>query len=296
VQAANSDGIWGAPKKLLALTVVPAWYQTAWFKIGAVLLFITAVYAFYRQRLLEEQAKHLAEKRAAELRQREAELKQIKTEFEKQLAETEMAALRSQMNPHFIFNVLNSINRYILSNDKNAASAYLVQFSRLIRLTLENSKAAKVSLQADLEALRIYIEMEKLRFGNQFTYSVEVEEGIDPQFIQIPPLLIQPYVENAIWHGLMQKDSPGRLLVQVTQPDDNLLKVVVQDNGIGRDQAAALKSKSATAHKSYGLQITSDRLRIVNRLHGVQATATVEDLYDVVQQPAGTKVTLLIPV
>lgn len=182
-------------------------------------------------------------------------------DLNQRLAEMEMAALRSQMNPHFIFNVLNSINKYILSNDKNAASDYLVQFSRLIRLTLENSKAAKVLLQNDLEAFRIYTEMEKLRFGDKFTCAMELEENIDPQYLHIPPLLIQPHVENAIWHGLMQRDTPARLLVQVTQPEENVLLVVVQDNGIGRAWAQEIKSKSATAHKSYGLQITSDGIK-----------------------------------
>ncbi len=296
VAAANNDGIWGEPKRLLTITITPAWYQTWWFKTAIGIVLITAVYAFYRQRLLKERVKRVADKRAAELQQREAELKQIKTEFEKQLAETEMAALRSQMNPHFIFNVLNSINKYILDKDRNVASDYLVQFSRLIRLTLENSKAAKVPLQNDLEALRLYIEMEKLRFGDKFTYSIDVEKNMDLFYLHIPALLIQPYVENAIWHGLMQRDTPGCLLVKVTQPEENLIKVLVQDNGIGRVRAQEIKSKSATAHKSYGLQITSDRIKIVNSLHGIRATVAVEDLYDAAQQAAGTKVTLVIPV
>ncbi len=294
VQAANNDHLWGEPKRLLTLTIVPAWYQSWWFKTGVALFITGVVFAFYRQQHTKERVKHLAEKQEADLKQREAEIKQIKTEFEKQLAETQMAALRSQMNPHFIFNVLNSINKYILNNEKNAASNYLVQFSRLIRLTLENSKAAKVPLQNDLEALRIYIEMEKLRFGDKFSFSIEPEENIDPQYLNIPPLLIQPYVENAIWHGLMQRDSPGNLLVQLTQPQENAIKIVVQDNGIGRAKAQEIKSKSATAHKSYGLQITGDRIKIVNKLHGIKATVTVEDLYDEAQQPVGTKVTLLI--
>lgn len=296
LQAANNDGVWGEPKKLLTITIIAAWYQTSWFKIGAALLIGAIVFAFYHLRIQQEKMKGIAKRREAELKQREAELGQLKAEFDKQLAETEMAALRAQMNPHFIFNVLNSINKYILSNDKKTASEYLVQFSRLIRLTLENSKSAKVPLQADLEALRIYIAMEKLRFGDRFTCLVELDNNIDPQYLQIPPLLVQPYLENAIWHGLMQRDSPGSLLVQLTQPEEGMLKVVVQDNGIGRKQAQELKSKSATAHKSYGLQITSDRLKIVNKLYGIEATVTVEDLYDAAQQPAGTKVTLLIPV
>ena len=228
--------------------------------------------------------------------QRAAELKQVKAEFEKQIAETEMAALRSQMNPHFIFNVLNSINRFILSNESSVASDYLSRFSRLIRLILENSKSAKVPLEKDLDALRIYIDMEKLRFQNKFTYEITADENIDQTFVQVPPLLIQPYVENAIWHGLMQKETPGHLYISLTLMKEDLIKVMIEDNGIGREKSAALKSKTAVTHKSFGLQISKDRIRIVNKLYGVNTQVEVEDLHNGYNEAAGTRINLFIPI
>lgn len=255
------------------------------------LLFVGAalVYLIIHLRLQEERARSMA-------RRTEAELKQMKAEFEKQIAETEMSALRAQMNPHFIFNVLNSINRYILMSDGETASRYLTQFARLIRLVLENSKTAKVSLDADMEALRLYINMEKLRFLDKFDYQIEIDEEIDQQFTQIPPLLIQPYVENAIWHGLMQKEDGGMLIVSLKLEAENVLAVTVADNGIGRTNSSLLKSKTALNHKSYGLQMTSDRISIVNKLYGIQTSVEIDDLYDDDHNPAGTRVTLTIPV
>jgi ligand-binding sensor domain-containing protein len=288
VKASNNDALQGAPANLLTLLINPAWYQTWWFKVLCIIVALLIIYSFYRLRIKQLQARSLAQRK-------EAELKQVKTEFEKQIAETEMIALRSQMNPHFIFNVLNSINRYILVNEGAKASLYLTQFSRLIRQVLENSKSAKVSLEADLSALQLYINMEKLRFEERFTYCIRVDKNIDQQFAQLPPLLIQPYVENAIWHGLMQKDKAGQLDIIITQPRENELQIVIQDNGIGRKKAMALQSKSATRHKSYGMQITSDRIDIVNKIYQVQASVKYEDLYNG-EEAIGTRVTLNIPV
>lgn len=247
------------------------------------------IYLIIHLRLQEERAKGMAKRT-------EAELKQMKAEFEKQIAETEMSALRAQMNPHFIFNVLNSINRYILMSDGETASRYLTQFARLIRLVLENSKTAKVALEADLEALKLYINMEKLRFLDKFDYKIEIDEEIDQKFTQVPPLLIQPYVENAIWHGLMQKEDGGMLIISLKLESENVLSVTVEDNGIGRNNSAILKSKTALNHKSYGLQMTKDRISIVNKLYGIQTAVEIEDLYDDKDNPSGTRVTLTIPV
>jgi len=289
VQAANNDGVWGNKTLLLTISIIPAWYQTWWFKILLAVVVLSTVYIIYRQRVNAIKAKSLAE-------QREAELKQLKAEFEKQIAETEMAALRAQMNPHFIFNVLNSINRFILSNDSAVASDYLSQFSRLIRLILENSKSAKVPLEKDLEALHIYIEMEKLRFQNKFSYQLIVDENIDQTYVQVPPLLIQPYVENAIWHGLMQKETPGNLCISIMLMKEDLMKVTIEDNGIGRAKSTQLKSKTAVTHKSFGLQISKDRIRIVNKLYGVNTQVEVEDLHDEKNEAAGTRINLFIPI
>lgn len=140
----------------------------------------------------------------------------LKKEYDRRIAETEMKALRAQMNPHFLFNVLNSIKLFMVQNDAQKASIYLTKFSRLIRLILNNSKNKMVCLSDELEALKLYIEMENFRFDNKFDYSIRIDEEIEKDIIKIPPLILQPYVENAIWHGLMHKeDGRGKLVVQI---------------------------------------------------------------------------------
>jgi LytS/YehU family sensor histidine kinase len=220
---------------------------------------------------------------------------QLKASFEKQLAEVSMMALRAQMNPHFLFNSLNSINHYIIRSKPEEASEYLTKFSRLIRLILTNSKSATVPLAKELEAIRLYIQLERIRFTNGFEYSIEINEGVDIEYIEIPPLLIQPYVENAIWHGLLHKGGEGHLWLQVYIQHD-FLYCVIKDDGIGRKKAQALKSKSSTGHKSMGLQITSDRVAIINKITQKEASVEIIDLEDQEGNPTGTKVVLIIPV
>ena len=207
-----------------------------------------------------------------------------------------MTALRAQMNPHFIFNCLNSIKLYTLDNDADKASDYLTKFSRLIRLVLENSRSERVPLQNELEALQLYIELEAMRFKQKVQFSINVSPEIDQQYLRIPPLLLQPYVENAIWHGLMHKPEGGTVTVEVSQPQDNLLHIEITDDGVGRERAAELKSKSAGKHKSFGMQVTADRIRMINQLYNIQTQARIVDLVDSEGEPCGTRVILEIPV
>ncbi len=223
-------------------------------------------------------------------------IRQLETEFEQKLADTEMTALRAQMNPHFIFNCLNSIKLYTLDNEADKASDYLTKFSRLIRLVLENSRSEMVPLQNELEALRLYLELEAMRFKQKVQFSIHVAPTIDQRFLCIPPLLLQPYVENAIWHGLMHKFDGGTVTVAVSQPQDNLLYIEITDDGVGRERARELKSKSADRHKSFGMQVTADRIRMINQLYNIQTQAQVVDLVDSFGDPCGTKVMLTIPV
>lgn len=295
VQAANNDGIWGDAKKLMTVTIVPAWYQTIVFKLSVALMLILTGLAFYRQRMMHVQAKLQAEKQKAETRQREAELKTMKAEFEKQLAETEMTALRSQMNPHFIFNCLNSIKLYTMQNDTAAATEYLTKFSRLMRLVLENSRRSCIPLTAELETLQLYIDMEVMRFKKKLSYSIFVAENVDLDFTEIPPLLIQPFVENAIWHGLMHKEEGGDIAVSIAMEGANMLNITVSDNGIGRARAAALRSKTATAQKSFGMKVTTERIALINQLYKTNTTVAIHDLVDPEGCPAGTEVTIKIP-
>ncbi len=221
--------------------------------------------------------------------------KQTEQEFARQVAQTEMRALRLQMNPHFLFNSLNSINRFVLDNQPEKASDYLTKFSRLIRRILQNSKLPTVPLADELEALRLYIDMERLRFENKFAYTMVVHESVEPAYIEVPPLVIQPYVENAIWHGLLHKDEGhGQLSITVNR-DDRALYVAVEDNGVGRAAAAALRSRSAIKKKSLGTQITADLLLQLEKMYNVKASARTTDLLDPQGQAAGTRVMLELP-
>jgi sensor histidine kinase YesM len=222
-------------------------------------------------------------------------LRQVQTEFEHKIAETEMIALRAQMNPHFIFNCLNSIKLYTLENDSQTASEYLTKFSQLIRLVLENSRSEKVTLQKELETLKLYIDLEAMRFKDKVQYKINIVPHIDQQYIEIPPLLLQPYVENAIWHGLMHKAEGGQIFVDITQPSEYLLHIEITDDGIGREKAREHKSKSATRQKSFGLKMTSERLDAINHIYQTKTEVKIIDLTNANGSAAGTKVIIEIP-
>ena len=207
-----------------------------------------------------------------------------------------MRALRAQMNPHFIFNSLNSINKYILKNDHANASRYLSRFAKLIRLILDNSNSKEVALSNELEALKLYIEMESLRFTNKFSYEIIIDENVSIYTLQVPPLIIQPYVENAIWHGLLHKETGGHLSVFVKYTHDNMLQCTIEDNGIGRARASELKSKSATANKSLGMKLTEERIIMLNRYTALDASIEIIDLENKEGEAASTKVILTIPI
>ena len=232
----------------------------------------------------------------------ELKIQQLKSdkanaEFQRSLADISLTALRSQMNPHFIFNCLNSIKLYTTQNDNVAAAEYLTKFSRLIRLVLENSRKVKVQLRSELESLQLYIEMEAMRFKEKLQYTIHVEKDVETDYIEMPPLLLQPYVENAIWHGLMHKDEGGRIDIDVgLNIDKSLLQISITDNGIGRTKSAELRSKTASKHKSYGMEVTSERIALINQIYKTGADVTIHDLIDVDGNSTGTKVIIQIPV
>lgn len=274
--------------------------------------FCFAMALAYKGKLVKEERNNLQQQYTVELQQKLAaqklaldtqfqhlqlqQAKQLETAFEKKLAETEMAALRAQMNPHFIFNCLNSIKLYTIENDAETASNYLTKFSRLIRLVLENSKSEKIILSREIETLRLYIELEMMRFKDKLVYELTIEPTVDQEYLEVPPLLVQPYIENAIWHGLMHKKEGGKVIIQFTQPAEHLLEVVITDNGIGREKAAVLKSKESNRHKSFGIKMTNERLQVINQLYDIQTKVTITDLYNADHLPAGTRVVIQIPV
>jgi streptogramin lyase len=256
--------------------VKTAWWRSPWF-YGGVLTFMAAIILI----IMTIRAMH---------RRKEAHLR---SEYEHELAQVQMEALRAQMNPHFLFNTMNSINHYILKNERRSASAYLTKFSRLIRLVLNHSKADLVPLADELEALKLYIQLEQLRFEQQFTYTLTVDDNVRTEEVAIPPLLIQPYVENAIWHGLMQKEGSGKLDIMISGTDQHL-RVRIRDDGIGREAAKAYKA-SLGKSKSFGTTITQNRINLVNNLHGIETEVKTNDLYDEAGNATGTEVVLTIP-
>lgn len=279
VQAINSEGLSLNEPYELFIHVSTVWYKTIWFWCLAFLLLSGLAYLIYKWRINQ-------------VRKEE----RLHSEYERKLADVEMSALRAQMNPHFIFNSLNSIEYYIISNEPEKASDYLNRFSRLIRLILQNSKSHIVPLKDDLEALKLYIEMESMRFDNLFDYELKMESSIVPEKVNIPPMLLQPYVENAIWHGLMQKKNErGKLDLTIRQNKGHLV-CLIEDNGIGREAAKQLKSKTATRRKSYGMKITSDRITMLNKLAGENATVNIYDLKKEDGTGIGTRVELVIPI
>ena len=216
------------------------------------------------------------------------------TQLHQQKTELEMQALRAQMNPHFIFNCLSSINRFILINKIDEASDYLTKFSRLIRMVLHNSGESLITLESELEALRLYLDLERVRFKNAFNYSITFINTIDINAVYIPPMLIQPFAENAIWHGLMHKKGVGCLEIQLCA-EDKTLSCVIMDNGIGRNMAAALNSRSAEKNKSMGVGITAGRLAILNKSKNEATVFSIEDIIDEEGKGCGTKVVLTMP-
>ncbi len=214
--------------------------------------------------------------------------------MEKEMAELKLTALQAQMNPHFIYNSLNSINYYIIKSQIKEASGYLSKFSKLIRLILNHSRHLTVPLNKELEALRLYIELESMRFNERFTYEIQTDAVIDLEEVYVPPLILQPFVENAIWHGLMHKEGPGNLLVQI-YPESNHLKCIVQDNGIGRSASYRMKNQEVSSPKSAGLQLTSDRIRLLHDDYLSEDSVHIIDLVDANNNPLGTRVEVLLP-
>ncbi|MEZ4759904.1 MAG: histidine kinase [Flavobacteriales bacterium] len=206
---------------------------------------------------------------------------------EREAAKLETQALRAQMNPHFIFNALTSINAHLQRNDTASASRFLTTFARVMRSVLENSRHAEVPLQDDLDALRGYLELERQRLEGRFEFDVQVAPDLDPERVLVPPLVVQPFVENAIWHGIAPKEGSGHILLRVERQDDQLLWTI-EDDGVGR-QAKTVAGPSAKKKTSLGTAITRSRLDLVRKQHGGEAGFTYEDL------PQGTRVVVHLP-
>ncbi len=215
--------------------------------------------------------------------------------LEKQYRNSELKALKAQMNPHFIFNALNSIQEYIVLNEKNLASDYLGKFADLMRTYLYQSDAGMITIQEEVDSLKMYLELEALRFGDALNYSVDVDKNIPTESVHIPTMLIQPYAENALKHGLLHKTGERSLKISFTRPNAQHIQCTVIDNGIGRKAATVLKEKKGSTHKSFASNANKSRLELLNYKKNKTIGVVYTDLHDPLENPLGTKVTLKIP-
>jgi len=279
LQAINKFGIMSR-KISLPFTVATPFWRSTWFYGALLLLFLSITWLFVNLRI-----KHL--------RRRQAE----QEELHKRLAETEHMALQAQMNPHFIFNCLNSIQQYIFDQDILAANKYITGFAKLIRATLHNSTKQFISLSEEIDYLSAYLSLEKLRFKDKMSYAIHIEPSLrkDTEEIVIPPLLIQPYVENSMRHGLRHKQKgDGYIHIHIRQEGDKLA-FVIEDNGIGREQAARYKTREHIEYQSKGMSLTADRIRLINTINGDGIKVEVIDLTGLKGESAGTRVIVRFP-
>lgn len=275
VKGANNDGVMNEKGDTIRIIIHPRWYQSAWFKLLIALLAGIIVYWLFRSRV-----------------------RQVRKEasFKQRIAETEMQALRAQMNPHFIFNCLNSIENFILQNDKRKASDYLNKFSRLIRSILDSTRDELVPLAKDMESLKLYVELEQLRFNNKFSYHAEVSPELSFGDYKVPPLLIQPYIENAIAHGLAHSGKNDLHLVVKVSLEQDMITYSIADNGVGRERSRQYNQQNKPRHVSVGLQIAAERIVQFNRQAGYTTDddVIIDDLYNDDHSPAGTYVRVKI--
>lgn len=260
-------------------TIQAPFWQTWWFRIMVSAMLVYLAYAFYQWRLSEQIKKQKA---------------QIKVE--KQLSESKILAFQARMNPHFIFNSLNAIQYFMLNNDKLATLNYLSKFARLLRQILDNSIDPKINLEKEIEMLRSYLEMEELRFDNRFSYQIKIAEDLDQTTTDIPGMIIQPFVENAIIHGLLHREEDGGLLKIDFQTNGKQVICIVEDNGVGRQKSAELNARKYTNHRSHGTSIAINRLQLLNdKEQGIINQVTFIDLEEN-HKPAGVRVIIQIPI
>lgn len=274
IQALNSNGVWSSNPTTLKFSINPPFWERAWFIVIITFFFTGLLYLVYRSRVRE-------------IGRRNELLNNINL-YKQQ-------SLRQQMNPHFIFNTLNSIQYYILERDTISSHKYLTKFARLMRMTLDNSLSPTIPLRDEIDALRIYLELEALRLEGKFTYTIDYGNNDSILDIKIPTLLIQPFVENAIWHGIMLKtEKSGHVNINLKEESEKII-CTIDDDGVGRDEAKRVQEQNSRVHKSRGYQITQQRIDLLNSMYKDKFDIKITDLFDSDNKPSGTMVSITIP-
>jgi sensor histidine kinase YesM len=277
----NEDGFVSKSTPKIDFTIDEEWWKKWWVLFFALLLLLGASYVYVTSRINLLKRKNLEEIE--------------KVRLSEDIRNSQLSALKAQMNPHFIFNVLNSIQEIILLNDKKQANSYLGKFADLMRITLEQSNKAAISLDDELRSLKLYLELEALRFEENFEYEIKVADMLSTFNILIPAMLIQPYVENAIKHGLMHKQGEKKMKLSFSHFNDNTLLCVIADNGIGRRRSSEINRMREKRHTSFATGATQRRLELLNQGREQTITVSFVDLVDENGKDCGTKVLLYIP-
>ena len=280
VLSGNEYNVWNKEPARFTFTILPPIWERWWFMLLSGMLIVGLIAYFFHSRVKKIKEKNRIEKE--------------KLEMKMSIIELEQEASRLQMNPHFIFNSLNSIQGFISANDATQAKRYLTKFARLMRLILENAREKFVPLQNEIEMLDNYMDLERLCKNSKFEFSIMVHPDIDTGMTEIPPMMIQPFVENAIIHGLKNKEGQGKLNITFSL-QDSMLICEVTDDGIGRKKAMEIKAKTNAKHKSTGILVTQKRLEQLQKIAGMYAGFEITDLYDDQKNSTGTKVTISIP-
>ncbi len=272
LKAQITGGNWQGETVEYSITIVPAFWQTGWFKLLCILAAIVLCY-------------YLIRKRIETVRKKE----QQRIAHEKQLLELEAKALRAQMNPHFIFNSLNSIKSLINKSENDKAAEYLTTFSKLIRTLFQNSDKREVTLYDELETCKFYTQIEKMRFGDKLDFVFEIDEAIDLKDIKVPALILQPFIENAIWHGLVPKESGGKVIFSVKEKNE-AVECMIDDDGIGRELSKQYKAQYEATHQSKGIGLTQSRLELDKLLNDREDTIEIIDKQNEDGTPGGTTI------
>jgi len=272
----------------IEFTILPPFWKTGWFIIASFLILLLLGYSYYRWQLLKLRNKN-------KLLEDKNTLLQEKMELEHNLNKSVLTSIKSQMNPHFFYNALNTIQAFIFTNDKSKANSYLAKFSKLTRVILEQSEKEAISLTDEIESLTLYLELEKMRFKESFEYSLNTSNLVNKEQIELPPMLIQPYVENAVKHGLLHKEGDRELEIKFERSNSYLI-VSITDNGIGRKRSAELNKIKNEKYKSFSTQANEKRLEILNKGRMNKVSVEITDNLKQDGTSSGTTVKLTIPI
>jgi ligand-binding sensor domain-containing protein len=277
VRASNSDDTWNEKGCTITIIITPPWWGTWWFRTLAIISMFS-LFFIGAQLYVKAQTKRSEQRRA--------------------VVTSQMQALRAQMNPHFMFNALNSVQRLILTSDVNGALQALNTFAKLVRMSLESTIKPYHTLKSEVEWLTLYLDLEKLRYGNKLTYQLSVDETIQQEIITVPTMLIQPFIENSIRHGIFHKPTSGLVRIEFLPSDKDTICCEITDDGVGRVKARELTQAHNLPTTSVGITSTSERVRLINegRKSKRNISIDIQDLYESTGEAQGTKVTIIFPI